>query len=187
MEQNTATQQASKTDPANQIGGSLLELDTSAKPETQPITQAEKERFLKAVLTDTPYEENISLFDGQLTLTLRSMTVAQNGDIVKQISLDRDAGLAENNDAYFVTISAYRLALCLKAIDGVEFSDVAKETYKAPEDDAAMTYVKARAEKLSNWPTFKMAAFLDTFNAFESKVVKLTKAVQTQNFWKASA
>ncbi len=167
--------------------GTLLELDpTARKPSPEP-TAEEKERFFKAVLSDTPYEENVPMFDGQMTITLRSMTVGQNGDIVRQISNDRDEGTAANDDAYFVTISAYRLALCLQSIDGIEFSPVKKETFKAPEGDTVTTYVKARAEKLKEWPTFKLAAFLDAFNAFEGKIVKLTNAVQTQNFWKASA
>lgn len=149
------------------------------------ITAKDKENFFKSVLTDKPYEEKVSLFGDQMSLVLRTMSVAENNDIVNQISLDRDNGLAENTDAYFITISTYRLALCLVSVDDKLFSEISKKSYVTT--DEGVSYVRARAKIMQEWPTFKLSAFLQTFSAFEAKVVSLTRAVQEQNFWKASA
>ena len=161
-------------------------LTNSEPPEAGPlITDEDKEKFFKSVMGDVPFQDVVSLFDGKLKITLQTMTVSQNNDVVEQISKDRETGLAENNDAYFITISTYRLALCLVSIDEAPYSDIHKDKYK--EEEKGVTYVRARAEAMRNWPTFKLSAFLDAFNEFETKVVKLTREVKTQNFWKASA
>lgn len=166
-----------------EISASLLERAPEA-PKPPELTDQEKEDFFKAVLTDTPYTRTVPLFDGKMNITLRTMSVEENNDIVEQIANDRKNGIAENSDAYFITISTYRLALCLIDIDGVEFSPIKKETFK--ETKTGETYVRARSLKVREWPTFKLSAFLDAFNQFEAKVVKLTNGVQQQNFWKAS-
>jgi hypothetical protein len=149
------------------------------------LTQEEKERFLKSVLADKPYEETFSLFDGQMKVTVRSMTVAENNDVVTQIMEDRDKGIASDNDAYFITIASYRLAQSLVSIDGVPFSMINKDTFVATPE--APSYILAKVAPLKLWSTAKLAIFLDAFKLFESKVLRLTNAVQTVNFWKASA
>ena len=167
-----------------EISAALLERAPEAT-KVPELSDDEKEKFFKSVLTDTAYQADISLFDDRLTIILRTMSVEENNDIVEQIAKDKQFGLAENSDAYFITISSYRLALCLVKIDDKEFSDITKDKFKT--DDAGVTYVRARALKVRDWPTFKLSAFLDAFNNFEAKVVKPTNAVQRQNFWKASA
>lgn len=166
-----------------EISAALLERapEASKPPE---LTDADKEKFFKSVLTDTYFEDTVSLFDDRLTITLRTMSVEENNDIVTQIAKDKEHGLAENSDAYFITISSYRLGLCLLKVDDKEYSDITKKTFKL--EEPGVTYVRARALKIREWPTFKLSAFLDAFNKFEAKVVKLTNAVQQQNFWKAS-
>ena len=166
-----------------EISASLLERAAEA-PKSPHLTDEEKEKFFKSVLTDTPYESAVNLFDERLTITLRTMSVEENNDIVEQIAKDKEHGTAENSDAYFITISTYRLALCLLKIDDKDYSDVTKKTFKP--DNSAVSYIRARALKMQTWPTFKLSAFLDAFNKFEAKVVKLTNAVQEPNFWKAS-
>jgi hypothetical protein len=167
-----------------EISASLKERASEAV-KTPEIADEDKEKFLKAVLTDQPFQETVDLFDGQLKVTFRTMSVEENNDIVNQIAKDKEHGIAENTDAYFITISTYRLALCLLTIDDKDYSDIVKNSFKS--EDAAITYIRSRSLKVREWPTFKLSAFLDAFNKFEAKVVKLTNAVQQQNFWKASA
>jgi hypothetical protein len=167
-----------------EISASLKERSAEAV-KTPELTDEDKEKFLKAVLTDQPFQETVNLFDGQLKVTFKTMSVEENNDIVNQIAKDKEHGIAENTDAYFITISTYRLALCLLSIDDKDYSDIVKSSFKS--EDAAITYIRSRSLKVREWPTFKLSAFLDAFNKFEAKVVKLTNAVQQQNFWKASA
>lgn len=148
------------------------------------ISEMDKERFLKSILSDTPYVEEISLFDKQLTVKFKALTVQENTDIVNQIVLDRANGVAADNDAYFITISTYRLALSLVSVEDKTFSPITKEKFISADDKS--TYVTARTKETLNWPTLKLSAYLDAFQLFEAKILKLSREVHTQNFWKAS-
>lgn len=148
------------------------------------ITQEDKERFFKSILADVPYDEVITLFDGQLKIKLRAMTVRENSDVVNQIVADKKNGVAAENDAYLITISTYRLGLSLVSIDDQQYSTITKDNFQAlTEND---TYVLARARPMLNWGTTKLAVFLDAFKAFEYKTIRLSSEVQTANFWRAS-
>jgi predicted nucleic acid-binding protein len=149
------------------------------------ITAEDKERFFKSVLSDSSYEEIVPLFDGQLKLKFKVMTVQENTDVVNQIVADRKNGIADETDAYFITISTYRLALSLVSVDDRLFSSVTKENFSPSfEND---TYVISRAKLMTSWTTSKLSAYLDAFQQFEAKTLKLTNEVQSKNFWKASA
>ena len=151
---------------------------------TVKISQEDKERFFKSILNDTPYEETISLFDGQFNIRLRSMSVEENSDVVNQIVKDRENGISQDSDAYFITISTYRLGLALVSVNGVNYSSVTKENHTPTTEKD--TYIMARASMMTRWTTAKLSVFLDTFQAFEAKVLKLSNEVQSPNFWKAS-
>jgi hypothetical protein len=148
------------------------------------ISQEDKERFFKSIMSDTPYEETISLFDNQFKIKLRSMTVEENSDVVNQIVADRKNEIAQDNDAYFITISTYRLALSLLSVNGIDFSSITKENFSPTTEKE--TYILARAAVMTRWTTTKLSVFLDAFQAFEAKVLKLSSEVQSPNFWKAS-
>ena len=163
-----------------------LDIDPeNVKPKKIEITDTDKENYLKSILTDSPYEESAELFDGQLKVRFRGMSVQENNDVVAQIIKDRENGVAGENDAYFITISTYRLALALVSIGDKEYSSVTKENFKPADPDD--TYVLARMAPIRAWSTAKLSIFLDAFRAFEAKQLKLTSEVQTSNFWKASA
>jgi hypothetical protein len=148
------------------------------------ITEEDKERYFKSILSDEPYEETIKLFDGQLTLKFKVLTVQENNDVVAQIETDKVEGRASNSDAYFITVSSYRLGLSLVSIDNKPYSSITKANFTpAKETDS---YVAARARLMLEWPTPRLSAYLDAFQLFEAKIIQLTKEVQTSNFWKAS-
>lgn len=149
------------------------------------ISEEQKENFFKSILADKPYQETFSLFDGQLSLTFRAMTVQENTDVVNQIIADRRLGTASDTDAYFVTISTYRLAMCLVSVDSEPYSNITKENFKKIDEND--TYVLGRARPMAQWSTSKLSIYLDAFSRFESKLVKLSAEVQNANFWKASA
>lgn len=149
------------------------------------ISAADKERFLKSVLADAPYTEDITLFDDQLSIKFKAMSVQDNTDVVNQIVLDRNNGVAADNDAYFITISTYRLVISAVSVGDKIFSNVTRDNFV--DSDGKSTYVALRAKEVLSWPTLKLSAYLDAFQLFEAKILKLSKEVQTPNFWKASA
>lgn len=154
-------------------------------PKVDAINSEDKERFFKSILANTPYEETIGLFDGQMKVRFRAMSVKENSDVVDQIVRDKKSGMAAENDAYFITISTYRLAVSLVSVDDQEYSSVTKDNFSETSEND--TYILARSKPMQSWATPKLSLFLDAFQKFEAKLVKLTNEVQTANFWKASA
>ncbi len=149
------------------------------------ITDDDKDRFFKSVLADRPYEEVNYLFDGQMKVRFKALTVQENTDVVNQIVEDKKNGVAADNDAYFITIATYRLGLSLHSIDDNTFSSVTKDNFSPMTEKD--TYVLSRARPVLSWSTPKLSIMLDAFQLFEKKLVVLTREVQTPNFWKASA
>lgn len=164
---------------------SSVEADRTDRAGRVVITDEDKERFFKSVLSDKCYEETVSLFDGQLKVKFRAMTVQENSDVVGQIEQDKKLNIANDTDAYYVTISCYRLAMCLVSVDDKQYSSVTKDNFSPSSEND--TYVLARTKTILSWSTSKLSAYLDAFQSFENKLVKLTSEVQTLNFWKASA
>jgi len=172
------------TEEAEALFSPSIEMNREA-PKPPALSSEDKERFYKSILSDKPYEETVPLFDGQLNITFRSLLVKENTDVVNQIGLDRKNGIAADNDAYLVTLSAYRMAVSLIAANGEPFSALTRDTFTPshPKD----TYVLAKSLPVFDWATPKLSAYLDAFAKFETKVVRLASEVQTPNFWKASA
>ena len=151
------------------------------------ISDEDKDNFFKCVLSDKPYEETCSLFDDQVKVRFKALTVQENADVVDQIVRDKKNGLASDNDAYFITIATYRLALSLLSIDDKPYSNINKGNFMSLTEDGRSSYVTARAKPMQEWATYKLSMLLDAFQQFEAKLVKLTNEVQSPNFWKASA
>lgn len=159
---------------------------TALSPETPTITAEDKENFFRAFLSGLPYTEDVTLFDGKLRLTLKGLSVEENDDVLRQISADIKQGVAANDDAYFLRILKYRLALSLTKLDGKEFSDVVKILFVG---DAAKgeSYVASRAAAFNSWPVFKLAGVNNAFKKFEDKLLHLVTKVDEPSFWIAAA
>jgi hypothetical protein len=161
-----------------------IEMNTESI-KTIEVSQEEKERFLKSIISDTPYEEVVHLFDKQLKARFKVLTVTENNDVVAQVMQDKKNGVAADTDAYLITLSAYRLALALVSVDDKPYSTITKDSFSPSHVDDS--YILARARLIFSWSTSKLSVFLDAFQKFEAKVIKLTSEAQNPNFWKASA
>lgn len=161
-------------------------IDDLREPSKLPeISEEDKERFFKCLMTDESYEETVALLNNSFKVRFKAMTVSENTDVVNQIVADRKSGIAADHDAYFVTISAYRMGLSLMSVDGKPYSSVTKDNFSpSTEND---TYVLERSKLMLSWPTAKLSVFLDAYQLFESKLLKLASEVQNPSFWKASA
>lgn len=149
------------------------------------ISEEDKIAFFKCFLGDTPYEEEYSLFDGKFKIVFRTMTTKQTTDVFNQLRQAQINSELTNDPNYIVTLTNFRLGLCIVSIDGVPFAtDIDEDTYKPT--DAYDSYIKAKAANFKSWPIFKLSAIVDAFKKFEHKVVALTDAIQTENFWIAA-
>ena len=164
----------------------------ASKEELTPVTNVtvtndEKERFFKCFLSDKPYTETVSLFGGKFVVVFRTMTIEENDDIFRQITIDQEKGLAANNDGYFIKITQYRLGVSIDSINGVPFLEDINSKLIEFNKIEGTSYITERAKELSSWQTFKLAGVLTAFREFEAKVLHLTNFLNDPNFWKAVA
>lgn len=171
------------TTPNDTTVNTSIEMNTDRQLRVD-ISEADKENFYKSILADKPYEKTMPLFDEQFRIRFRTMTVQENSDVVKQIVHDRAAKKDSDTDAYFITIASYRLAVSLMSVNDEPFTTISRDIY-SPVDEHD-TYVAGKARIIQQWSTCKLSLFLDAFQKFEAEVIKLSNAVQTANFWKAS-
>lgn len=158
-------------------------MDNTEKTESK-FTDKEKQDFFKAFLTDKPFESEASLFNGQLKVVFKSLTVQESIDVFDQLKADQEGSILTNDATYSIKLTNYRLAASLVSINDVPFFPaVTKAKQKAK--DASESYIKAKAASLDGWPVFKLAAFAEAFKEFEDKVVALTGEVSDPNFWTA--
>lgn len=161
-----------------------LEQNIIAPPK---VTPDDKEKFFKCFMAEQPYTEKVSLFGGKFVIEFKGLTVEENDDIMKQIAMDQEKGLAKSNDSYFINILQYRLAACIVSLNNVPFQkEVTKENFPYNFEENTF-YIKSRISIFETWPTAKLAAVTDAFRQFENKLNYLTKEATNEDFWKAAA
>lgn len=145
------------------------------------LTAEEKDKFFKSFLSDKPYIETYSLMNGAFNVTFKTLSVAENGEVLRQVNRDQDSGSAKNNDSYFIQIMLYRLGLSIVSINGEAFELLLD---KNKDDDSDVLH---RSKVFSTWPVYKLVGLQTVFRAFENKVLKLTSCLEDPDFWKANA
>jgi len=148
------------------------------------LTEDDKINFFKAFLADKSYTETIDLFGGKFSLKLSTITVQQNNDVLRQISLDQEKGIAKSEDAYFIKVTLYRFVQCLLEVNTVPFCpDITNEKNPIKDGDS---YISLKAKTVEGWPLYKLGVALEAFKEFEQKVSELAKTSLSKDFWKAT-
>jgi hypothetical protein len=146
------------------------------------LTKEDKENFFKSFLADKPFVASYQLMDGAFKVKFKTLSVAENSEVLKQVVKDQEEGTAKNNDGYFIQIMLYRLGISVIEINNLPFlPEVTKESCKEE------NYVAVRAKEFSNWPIYKLVGLQTVFRTFENKVLKLTGCLEEPDFWKANA
>lgn len=158
-------------------------------PLTEPkkkvnITEQEKLDFYKSFLSDEPFSSSELLFE-QVKATFKTLTVQESTDVYDQLRRDQTADLITNDAVYALKLTSYRLALSLTTFNDKPFEEkITREAYKPK--DATDSYVKAKANVIAGWASFKLSALVEVFKSFEDKVMELTKSISDETFWKAA-
>ena len=152
-------------------------------PETIDVTEDDKLRFFKAFISDQPFTDSISLFDGKVVVEFKVQTREEIDDILRQTFLDDKEGIT-GRKTYDYRLACYRMVVSIHSVTGFEWTGnkVTKKTHT----DENSTYVAARYDLIKNWNISKVGSILESFQRFEKKVFALEKAVNNQVFWRAS-
>ena len=146
-----------------------------AQPE---VTEEEKEAYFKAFLSDAPYTQSFPLFEGKSSVTFKTLNLEENNAIFQQIRDDQTAGVARNDDGYFIQVASYRMVASLIKLDDKDFCPnlTIGGTYEKG------SYITARLKEISKWNVFKLGAITNSFGKFEDKVRVLTEKALNANF-----
>lgn len=159
-------------------------VDSIKDKDKTSLTEADKEQFFKCFLSNTPFEEEVKIFNNKVVIKFRSLNVAENSDVQEQLRLDIEAASTMNRDVYDSRTTIYRMSLALQSVDSVPVVKIAKDAFKS--EDKNVTYIKELSKVFDTWPTFKLASFIKAFLTFEYKLIELERAVTDINFWKAA-
>lgn len=149
------------------------------------VTAAEKEAFFKAMLSDKPYTQVTKLFDGKLSVKFKTLTMEENNDILSQITLDQNKGIAKNEDSYLSRIAQYRLGVSIESIDNLPFQKELTALTVPFNQETGESYVTERIKLFAAWQVPKLAGVLGAFSSFEQKVFRMTNKMEDPSFWKA--
>lgn len=145
------------------------------------LSEEDKERFFKAFLSNSSFEDEVKLMKGTVTVKFKSINVEENNEILSQVGQDVNNGKANNREAYVTTMLIYRFAQSLVSISGFPFDyNITKENFVP--DDKHKNYIEARVAKFKDWPTFKLSTFLYNFLQFEKKLMLLEQAINNPDF-----
>lgn len=153
-----------------------------------PVTEAQKETFFKAFLSDEPYREEFQLLDGNYRIVFKSLTMAENAALLKQVSYDRSHSRMEGaSDYYFSRVTHYRLGLHLETINDLPFAENITSANHPDEVKEGTSFVAARADLFASWPMIKLAAVQASLIEFDQRLITLVDSVAKPDFWKAAA
>ena len=175
-----------------------LSLPVAVEPPTQnedqqqrtsvEITDKHKEEFFKAFLSDQPYQEEFTMMNGGYRIVLKTLTMAENRDLLRQISYDKEQGrVGDSNEIYFSRVSHYRLALSLVSINDKPFAEDITQQSNPTDAKKGDTYLAAKADRFITWPMIKLGAIQGKLVEFDQRVMGLMDAVSKPDFWKAAA
>lgn len=165
-------------------GAELLDNASLSRLPILTISEEDKVNFFKSFISDKPYEEEFGFFNNTFKVSFRSLLVEETTDIIKQVNLDRDNNIGQNDDGYVIQIQAYRLGAALKNINGLPY--LPEVTKANTPIEAGETYIIKRARPLLAWNEFKLSTVLDRFKQFERKLIELMSKIDDENFWKAA-
>lgn len=80
------------------------------------ITDADKEHFVAALLGNFRFRKQYSLLGGNILLTLRSMTSAENKLVYQQLLADQKADVVQTEPEWYAKMIEYRLACSLDSV-----------------------------------------------------------------------
>lgn len=163
--------------------------ETQSIPRVSPeITEAQKEAFFKTFLADQLYQETFELLGGNFVIVIRSISMEENADILKQIAYDRVANRISPNDDYYLSrVSHYRLGISLVSINDKPFAEEITRETKPGDSKTGTSYVSERADLLAKWPMVKLAAVQTKMGELDQRVLSLLDSVSNRDFWKAGA
>lgn len=81
------------------------------------ISEADKQRFLQAILGQTAFHRAFTVLGGALKVVFRSLTPPELDSCFEQAYLERRQGKYQAPDAYFELLNRYRLSLQLVRIE----------------------------------------------------------------------
>ncbi len=149
-----------------------------------PVTHEDQVAYLKSMLNDTPFEIDISLYGGQMTIHARAVSVYEQQ--VAAVAAFNETINSENSGLAAILAPTFmqkvRIALQLRSCNGFIISDMAFK----PEPNKLKEHVKLLTEKsdeiLGGTSAARWNAYIYALNIFEHKLTKLNEMALNRDF-----
>ena len=159
--------------------------DVSLGPKTKSITitAAEKVAFIDAVVNNTRFTKDYSLFGGRVKLTLRSMTVDEVNALASWTAkrgTEDPAGLMSGR--YRKYLAAAQVAM----YNGVEMPPLEQPLFSTLESDGKTVKEPGWIKRGEYWDGMGVGAFnliMSCISDFDLRYATLCKEAENANFW----
>ena len=136
------------------------------------ISKEQKEQFLESILSETPYQETVELFNGKLKVTFRTRTTDESDNVIDKLMQE------ENFDTILdVERAMAKLHLAFGLVEMIT------ESGKEIIDQGSL---KERLERLGKLPTPKYTVLIEELRKFDRRVFRLSELAIQPNFWQTA-
>ena len=144
----------------------------------------DKQKFIKAVLNDTPVVLDIPLLDGGCELEIRSKTAWEQTLIYEAAVADQDDKIVSDYYQAMIQMQKYGVLLQINKVAGKVFST---HSFNKPDGDwreQREKLRKLRIDELETLNSAKLTLLLNGLRIFEYKLSEMTAFCNDGNFWK---
>jgi hypothetical protein len=160
--------------------------DALATNQDIPISDIEREVFIKCVLNDSPVRLTVELYGGKLKIELRSRTTFEQKRVFDVLDLDRKENIVTpDNVAEMVSrMQYYMAALMVERINGELFSELKLEPGTGQASDHAKLLRAQVSNTIEKMTGVRWNSILNALRMFENKCAKMNTEALNEGFWK---
>lgn len=151
-----------------------------------PITQAEKEDFIVAALSETAWKTTVSLYNNKFNVVIRDRSNYETQRVYDVVQLDEEDGLLRKGDVagMYSRMQYYMAALMIERVNEKLFSDLTLKPFSTItlKDDAEKLR-EAASRLFYQMSNARWSSLLSALRIFESKRGRLLSMGYNSDFW----
>jgi len=155
----------------------------------RPVTEDEKQRWLRYVMGETRFTKVFKLFDKKVKITLRSRTLGESDAVFAQLKAEVTAGAEAMDPKTLFRTQCYFLACCLERIEGRSGGLPGGEnypeldSYEDEDDKGASRVLQAYNKVIKPMPEPFVGVLLKYLSDFDNLMTVLMNHSGDADFW----
>jgi len=152
------------------------------------ITPEDREAFMKALVSGNRFSLVFPIFDGDMTITVRTRTQLESQAIISRLKWELDHALLDTQLDYTVRLRSMLLAAQIQVFNDTEYETLAEPLKRTEGKDGVKE--PGWIKQADRWQAMDEASATIAHNIlqeFESKYWTMIENANDQNFWNPAA